>query len=237
MLLLQMPDPAATPTAQGGTKGGARVEEPSRAQQAIARRAAESRATIPHVELAVEADMAASMATYGPQAPSLTAILVRACALALREVPRANGAYRDGRFELYSRVNVAVAVYTDDGFVLPTSFDADQKSLGQLTEELERLTARATSGQLTPPELAGSTFTLWDLSAQGVAGGAPVIAPSQSAAVAAGAVRDTPVVRGGEVVPGLLMTVTLACDHRILYGAQAARFLTAIKSHLEEGVR
>lgn len=232
-----MPDSAAPPAVQGGTKGGARVEEPGRAQQAIARRAAESRATIPYVELAVDVDMAASIATSGSPGPALTAILGRACALALRDVPRANGAYRDARFELYSRVNVAVAVYTDDAFVLPTLFDADQKSLGQLTEELGRLTARAKHGQLTSPELAGATFTLWDLSAQGVASGTPVIVPSQSAAVAAGAVRETPVVRGGEMVPGQVMTVTLACDHRILYGAEAARFLTAIKARLEEGVR
>jgi pyruvate dehydrogenase E2 component (dihydrolipoamide acetyltransferase) len=235
MLWTAMADSAAAATVHGGTKGGARVEEPSRAQQAIARRAAESRATIPHLELAVDVDMAASTAARDSQAQSPTARLVRACGLALREVPRANGAYRDARFELYSRINVGVAVYTDDAFVLPTLFDADQKPLGQLTEELERLTVRAAGGQLTPPELAGSTFTLWDLSAQGMAGGAPIIVPPQAAAVAAGAVREIPVVRGPDVVPGEVMTVTLACDHRILYGTEAARFLAAIKSHLEEG--
>jgi pyruvate dehydrogenase E2 component (dihydrolipoamide acetyltransferase) len=236
MLLLQMADSAAAAAVQGGTKGGARIEEPSRAQQAIARRAAESRATIPHLELAVEVDMAAALAARGSQSHSLTAIAAHACALALRDVPRANGAYRDARFELYPRVNVAVAVYTDEAFVLPTVFDADQKPLGQLTEELERLTARAASGELTPPELAGSTFTLWDLGPHGMAAGAPVIVPSQAAAVATGAVREIPVVRGGQVVAGQVMTVTLACDHRILYGSQAAWFLAAIKSHLEEGV-
>jgi pyruvate dehydrogenase E2 component (dihydrolipoamide acetyltransferase) len=231
-----MADSAAAAAVEGGTKGGARTEEPSRAQLAIARRAAESRATIPHLELAVEVDMAAAVAARDSRSQSLTAIVAHACALALRDVPRANGAYRDARFELYSRVNVGVAVYTDEAFVLPTLFDADRKPLGQLTEELERLTARATTGELTPPELAGSTFTLWDLGAHGVGAGSPVIVPSQAAAVATGAVRESPVIRGGEIVAGQVMTVTLACDHRILYGRQAGQFLTAIKSHLEEGV-
>jgi pyruvate dehydrogenase E2 component (dihydrolipoamide acetyltransferase) len=231
-----MADSAAAAAVQGGNKGGARSEEPSRAQQTIARRAAESRATVPDVELSVEADMAASLALRDAQSCSPTAILVRACALAVGDVPRANGAYRDARFELYSRVNVGVAVYTDDAFAVPTVFDADQKSLVQLTEELERLSDRAIAGELTPPELSGATFTLWDLGAQGVTSGVPVIVPSQAAAVAAGAIREAAVVRSGSVVPGNLITITLACDHRILYGRQASRFLTAIKSHLEEGV-
>ena len=236
MLWLQMVDSGAAAAVQGANKGGARSEEPSRAQRAIARRAAESRATIPDTELSIDADMAASLALRETQGCSITAILVRACALALRDVPAANAAYRDARFELYSRVNVGVAIYTEDAFTLPTVLDADQKALSQLTEELTRLAERARGGELTPPELSGATFTLWDLSDQGVTGGAPVIVPSQAAAVSAGSIREVPVVRGGAVVPGYLMTITLASDHRILYGLQASRFLTAVRSHLEEGV-
>jgi pyruvate dehydrogenase E2 component (dihydrolipoamide acetyltransferase) len=234
MLFLQMADSAAAATAPGGNKGSARVEEPSRAQQAIARRVAESRATIPDVELAVEVDMSAAIALRETQSSSITAMLVRACAHALREVPLANGAYRDGRFEVYSRINVAVAVYTEDGFSLPTVFDADSKAASQLSEELKRLVERAMNRELTPPELSGSTFTLWDLGEQGIARSGPLIVPGQAAALSAGAIREAPVIRGEAVVPGYLMTITLASDHRILYGPQASRFLTAVKSHLEE---
>lgn len=229
-----MADSAAAPAVQGGNKGGARVEEPSRIQQAIARRVAESRATIPSVELAVEVDMSAAVALRETQSASITAMLVRACAHALGEVPLANGAYRDASFELYSRINVAVAVYTEDGFSLPTVFDAAGKSVSQLSEELRRLAERAANRELTPPELSGSTFTLWDLGEQGVDSSGPLIVPGQAAALGAGAIREAAMVRGGSVVPGYLMTITLASDHRILYGLQASRFLTAIKSHLEE---
>ena len=124
--------------------------------------------------------------------PSLDAVLARACALALRQVPRANGAYRDGRFELYSRVNVGVTVDTPEGYVAVTLFDADRKSAIELEAELERLSARARSGELTPPELSGATFTLTNLGRYGVAGATAVIVPPHAAALAAGAVRAAP---------------------------------------------
>jgi pyruvate dehydrogenase E2 component (dihydrolipoamide acetyltransferase) len=237
MLSLHMADSAAAAALHGGAKGGARTEEPNRTQQTIARRVAESRATIPDLELSVEVDAAAALALQEAQGCSVTAVLVRACALALGEVPEANGAYRDAHFERYSRINVGVALYTDDAFAVPTVFDADDKSPVQLTEELKRLAERAAASALTPPELSGATFTLWDLGAQDVTRGAPLIVPGQAAALSAGAIRETPVVRSGTIVPGNQMMITLACDHRILYGRVAARFLTAIKSRLEEGVK
>jgi pyruvate dehydrogenase E2 component (dihydrolipoamide acetyltransferase) len=110
--------------------------------------------------------------------------------------------------------------------------DADRKSLAQLDEEIARLTERA--AELSPPELAGATFTLSYPGALGVASSTPVIVPPQAAALAAGAVRAVAVVRDGAIVPGHAMTITLACDHRILYGSRAARFLTRIKALLEE---
>jgi pyruvate dehydrogenase E2 component (dihydrolipoamide acetyltransferase) len=199
------------------------VQEPDRSERMIARRSAEARATIPDLELSAEVDVEPSTAS--------TACLVRACALALREVPRANGAYRDGRFELYSRINVGVIVASEECYVIPTVFDADRKSLSELTAEIAKLTERA--GELSPPELAGATFTLSNPGALGVASATPVVIAPQAAALAAGAVREVPVIRDGALVPGHSMTLTLACDHRILYGAQAARFLTAVKARLE----
>ena len=134
---------------------------------------------------------------------SLTAILVRAAALALRDRPWANAAYRDGRFERYGRVNVGVVVTTDDTLVVPTVLDADSKSLAELTEEIERLSARAHNGELTPPEQSGATFTLSDFTALGAYRVTPMITPPQAAALTAGAIRRTPTVAAdGAVAAG-----------------------------------
>ena len=215
-----------------GAKGQTRTEEPTAAERAIARRAAEARATVPDLELHADVDMAAALALRDSQSCSMAAILVQACSRALRAVPRANGAYRDGRFELYSRVNVGIVVADERSYLIPTVFDADQKSLGELSEEIERVTAAARAGELEPPAYAGATFTLSDVGTLGVPASSIVVNSPQAAALAAGAIRETPVVRDGAIEPGQLMTITLACDHRILYGAQAARLLTEITAAL-----
>lgn len=198
----------------------------------MAQRSAEARATVPDFELSTEIDMAACAMLRSQRRGSVTAMLVRACSLALRECPRANGAYRDEHFELYSRINVGVAVATEDAYTIPTVFDADSRTLAELTEEIDGLARRARAGELTAPELSGATFTLSNLGMHGVNSSSPVISPPQAAAVAAGAIRPVPVLRGGAIVPGEMMTLTLACDHRILYGAPAARFLAAIAARL-----
>jgi pyruvate dehydrogenase E2 component (dihydrolipoamide acetyltransferase) len=216
----------------GGAKGETRIEEPTAAERAIARRAAEARATVPDLELRADVDMAAALALRDSHGCSMAAIIVRACGQALRAVPRANGAYRDGRFELYSRVNVGIVVADEHSYLIPTVFDADEKSLGELTEEIERVSAAARAGELEPPAYAGATFTLSDVGALGVAASTIVVNSPQAAALAVGAIREAPVVRDGAVGPGQLMTITLACDHRILYGAQAARLLIEITAAL-----
>jgi pyruvate dehydrogenase E2 component (dihydrolipoamide acetyltransferase) len=179
--------------------------------------------------------MAASLAAMQAQGCSLLALLVSACALALGEVPRANAAYRDGHFELYPRPAVGVSLPTTETFLFATVLDADRKPLTGLSEEIERLAERALAGELRPPELSGATFTLTDLGRDGIESGSPLVVPPHAAALAAGSIREVPVVRDGAVTAGHRMTLTLACDHRILYGREAARFLTAIRSRLEEG--
>jgi pyruvate dehydrogenase E2 component (dihydrolipoamide acetyltransferase) len=161
-------------------------------------------------------------------------MIVKACALALREHPRANGAYRDGRFELYSRVNVGVAVAARDALVVPTVFDADSKTLRQIATETRTLAQRVRDGEITPPELSGATFTVSNLGMFGIESFAAVINPPQAAILAVGAIAERPVVRDGGGATAHLMRVNLACDHRILYGAPAAEFLARIKSLLEE---
>ena len=166
-------------------------------------------------------------------------MVVKACALALRESPRANGGYRDGRLQLHSRVNVGVAVAGEaDGpagatLVVPTVFDADQKSLGEIARETRALAGRVRDGSITPPELGGGTFTVSNLGMFGVSAFTAIINPPQAAILSVGSLGPRAVVRDGEVQARNTMTVTLACDHRILYGADAAHFLARIRELLE----
>jgi pyruvate dehydrogenase E2 component (dihydrolipoamide acetyltransferase) len=212
-----------------GARRGARPLAPSRVQRTIARRAAEARATIPDLELGIEVEFDRALGLCERGGHTSTALLVWACARALREHPRANAAYRDGQFELYERVNVGLLVSDEDDLVLATVFDADQKSLSELTGEIAELQRRADA--LTQPERSGSTFALSREDRVGWA--EPIVFSGHAAALSAGSVREAPVVRGGEVVPGHLVSLRLACDHRIFYGAPAARFLARIKQLLE----
>ncbi len=215
-------------------KGQTTLAEPSRAERSIARRTAEVRATVPELELSADVDASALLAATAA-GTTLAAVLVRACAQALRAHPRANAAYRDGRYELYSRVNVAVTVPTEDGWLNPTLLDADTKPLAVLDAELATLTSRAVAGDLTPPELAGATFTVSLVPDSRVSRASPLIVPPQAAALAAGSVQPAPALRNGEVVAGHRLSLTLACDGRILFGAPAAAFLDAIAAGLEGG--
>jgi pyruvate dehydrogenase E2 component (dihydrolipoamide acetyltransferase) len=172
----------------------------------------------------------------GPDAPvpSFNDMVVKACALALRDFPRANGAYRDGHFELYSRVNVGVAVAGQDALVVPTVFDADKRSLGDIARETRELAAKVREGKISPPELSGGTFTVSNLGMYGVAGFTAIINPPQAGILAVGAMAQMPVVVDGRVTVRHRMEVSLTCDHRILYGADAAEFLARIRELLEE---
>jgi pyruvate dehydrogenase E2 component (dihydrolipoamide acetyltransferase) len=228
----------------GGSKGTVTVQQLTRAQVQIAQRMSESKATIPDFTLRAEVDMdqaAAVRAQLRDAAgddvvPSYTDMVVRACALALREHPRANAAYRDGAFELYERVNVGIAVATEDSLIVPTIFDADRKPLFEIAREAQVLASRVRERQVTPAELSGATFTVSNLGMYGVAGFAAIVNPPQAAILAVGEVHEAPVVRHGQLVPGTRMSIALTCDHRILYGAQAAQFLARVRQLLERPV-
>jgi pyruvate dehydrogenase E2 component (dihydrolipoamide acetyltransferase) len=237
------PPPAAvtSPGETGTAKGDVTVQELSRTQQVVARRMAEAKATIPEFTLTTKIDMercvelrAQFKALELEVVPSYNDMIVKACGVALREFPRANGSYKDGRFELYSRVNVGVAVAAQDALVVPTVFDGDRKTLGVIAAETRALAERVRSGVITPPELSGGTFTVSNLGMYGVTEFVAVINPPQAAILAVGAMAPEPVARDGEVVVRHTMAVTLACDHRILYGADAAQFLSRIRALLEQ---
>jgi pyruvate dehydrogenase E2 component (dihydrolipoyllysine-residue acetyltransferase) len=223
-------------------KGETSTHDLTRLQQTVARRMAESKATAPDFVLNVDVDMEEAVdlrkrlkgaAAEGQPVPSFNDFVVKASALALVDFPRANGAYRDGKFELYSRVNVGVAVAGQDALVVPTVFDADTKSLGQISRETRALAERVRAGAITPPELSSGTFTVSNLGMFGIQSFVAVINPPQAAILAVGAMAPTPVVRDGEVVVRQIMRLTLSCDHRILYGADAAEFLGRIRERLE----
>ncbi len=243
--------PAALVEGVAAAKGETSVQELSRTQRTIARRMAESKATIPDFTLTMDVDMEECVAlrtqlkelARGAGAdhppPTYNDMVLKASALALREYPRANASYRDGSFELHSRVNVGVAVATDDALVVPTVFDADTKSLGEIARETRALAERVRAATITPPELGGGTFTVSNLGMFGVNRFTAIINPPQAAILSVGALEPRAVVLGdgpnggGEIVARHTMSLTLACDHRILYGADAANFLARIRELLQ----
>jgi pyruvate dehydrogenase E2 component (dihydrolipoamide acetyltransferase) len=236
--------PAVGPSIETA-KGETQVRELNKLQQTIARRMAESKATAPHFYLTIEIDMGKAVearaalkaaAREGEVVPSFNDMVVKACAIGLREFPKANGAYRDGRFELYSRVNVGVAVAAEEALVVPTIFDADKKGLRQIAEDTRTVAAKVRDGSVTPPELSGGTFTVSNLGMYGIDSFEAVINMGQAAILSVGAIREAPAVRDGGIVPAQLMKATIACDHRILYGAEGAEFLARVKALLEEPI-
>jgi pyruvate dehydrogenase E2 component (dihydrolipoamide acetyltransferase) len=242
--------PAAAPSPQRApepttAKGEVQVIELTRLQATVARRMAESKATVPHFYLEMEIDMTEAVAlrarlkeiaSEDQAVPTYNDMVVKACARALREFPRANGSYRDGHVELYSRVNVGVAVAAQDALVVPTIFEADSKSLGEIAATSRALAQKVRDGQITPPELSGGTFTVSNLGMFGITNFAAVINPPQAALLAVGALEPKPVAdrTTRRVVVRDMMGVNLACDHRILYGADGARFLGRVRELLEQ---
>jgi len=233
---------SAAPALEGvmTAKGEATTIELTRTQQAVARRMAESKATIPDFTLQMDVDMEACVALRkelkglsASQAPTYNDMIVKAAALALREHPRANGSYRDGRVQVYSRVNVGVAVAAQDALVVPTVFDADSKALGEIARETRALAEHVRDGTITPPQLGGGTFTVSNLGMYGVRSFSAVINPPQAAILSVGSLQARAVAREGGITIRNTMTLTLACDHRILYGADAAQLLARIRQLLE----
>jgi pyruvate dehydrogenase E2 component (dihydrolipoamide acetyltransferase) len=242
--------PAAAPSPQRApepttAKGEVQVIELTRLQATVARRMAESKATVPHFYLEMEIDMTEAVAlrarlkeiaSEDQAVPTYNDMVVKACARALREFPRANGSYRDGHVEVYSRVNVGVAVAAQDALVVPTIFETDSKSLGEIAATSRALAQKVRDGQITPPELSGGTFTVSNLGMFGITNFAAVINPPQAALLAVGALEPKPVAdrTTRRVVVRDMMGVNLACDHRILYGADGARFLGRVRELLEQ---
>lgn len=228
-----------------GARGEETLESLTRLQQVVARRMTEAKATVPHFQVETEAVMDAAVelrstlkaAAGDAPVPSFNDLIVKATALALRAHPRANGSFREGGFALYSRVNVGVAVAAQDALVVPTITDADRRSIGDIAAETRRLAERVREGTITPPELSGATFTVSNLGMFGMTAITPVIDPPQVGILGVGALRDVLARVEGDIVDRKLLTLTLSCDHRMLYGADAALVLSDVRERLEDPVR
>jgi pyruvate dehydrogenase E2 component (dihydrolipoamide acetyltransferase) len=225
---------AATPISEPGLKGEITSIELDRLERTVARRSAESRATIPTMEFSAIVDIERALERETELGCGVAAIVIAAAAHALRVVPRVNGSYRDGRYELYSRVNTGVTIVEGGVYVTPTIFDADTKPVTAIGSELSDYYVRAREEELHPSELTGATFTVVDGSAYDIVAVSPLVLAPQAGALAFGPVRDVPVVRGDKVVPGRTMQLCLSVDHRIVYGHHAAEFLEDVKAFLEE---
>jgi pyruvate dehydrogenase E2 component (dihydrolipoamide acetyltransferase) len=233
--------PKEAQKAEAGVKGDVNVEELTRLQQTVSRRMAESKATAPDFSIALAVDMTAAvelrerLKQISDPVPSFNDMVVKASANALREYPRVNGAYRDGKFELYDRVNVGIAVVAMDALVVPTIFDADTKSLGAIARDARAVIGKVKDKTVTPPELSGGTFTVSNLGMFGIEQFTAIINPPQAAILTVGKLDKKPAVDDkGKVVARDQMTLTLVCDHRILYGADGAEFLARVKDLLEQ---
>jgi pyruvate dehydrogenase E2 component (dihydrolipoamide acetyltransferase) len=230
---------AKAPAAGAGEARGATTVEPlSRLQQTIARRMVEG-ASAPTFAAEVEIDMTACVALRetlgGDPKPSLNDLVVKAVGIALMDFPRLNASYTEAGFALHERRNVGVAVATDDGLVVPTIFDADTTTLQEIAARSRDLAARVRERTITPAELDGGTFTVSNLGMLGVRRFFPIVNPPQAAILGVGEVALRPVLADdGTVSAAHLSSFCLVCDHRIVYGADAARFLARLRELLEE---
>jgi pyruvate dehydrogenase E2 component (dihydrolipoamide acetyltransferase) len=221
-------------------KGEVEVHNLTETQRVIARRMVEAKASAPEFVLSVDVDMSQCISfreqlkNQPTPAPSFNDLVVKAAAHALRVFPRVNGSFSEDRWEQYSRVNIGVAVATDDALIVPTIFDADTKSLGTLAAESAALIERARQRRLTPAELSSATLTVSNLGMYGIDRFSAIINTPQAAILAIGAIVKRAVVDDSDqIVVRPMMSISMVCDHRILYGADAAQFLAKVRQVLE----
>lgn len=208
-------------------------------RKAIARATAQSKAPVPHFYLTREIDMDAAeqfrrqFKKDRQSHPSMTDLLIKAVALALRKHPELNVSYTGEAIRRYERIDIGVAVGMEDGLVTPVIRDCGAKTLETISSESRALIERAKQKRLQPQEYSGATFSISNLGMFGVDNFLAVLIPPQAATLAVGAVRDVPVVVSGAVKAGRRMHVTLSCDHRAIDGVMGAKFLIELKRILE----
>ncbi|WP_454696629.1 pyruvate dehydrogenase complex dihydrolipoamide acetyltransferase [Achromobacter aegrifaciens] len=213
-------------------------------RRAIARRLTESKQNVPHFYLTVDCRMDALLALRtqanqgGTVKLSVNDFIVRAAALALREVPEVNASWHEDAVEYHAGADISVAVATDGGLVTPIVRDADVKPLSAIAGEIVELAGRAKINRLKPEEFTGGSLTVSNLGMYGINQFAAIINPPQAAILAVGAAEKRPVVDSdGQLAAATVMTVTLSADHRVVDGAVGARWLAAFRTLIENPVR
>ena len=214
----------------------------SNMRKAIAKNLAKSKFTAPHYYLNVEFDMdnAIAFRTQYNSIPdtkiSFNDMIVKACALALRQHPQVNSQWFDDKMRMNNHVHIGVAVAVPDGLVVPVVRFANEQSLPQIGAAVKDYAGRARNKKLTLDEMEGSTFTISNLGMFGIESFTSIINQPNSAILSVGAIVEKPVVKNGEVVAGNTMKLTLACDHRTVDGATGAQFLQTLKGYIENPV-
>ncbi|HEV3231214.1 MAG TPA: dihydrolipoamide acetyltransferase family protein [Candidatus Dormibacteraeota bacterium] len=229
----------SSPAGPGPTPEGAEDIQPSRLRQTIARRMAESKRSAPHFYVSVEINADALIAARqnfntGEVKVSVNDFLLRALALAAQEHPEVNAAYLDGTIRRFTRVDVGMAVATDNGLLSPALLDCAAKSIPEIAREAADLVARARAGHLRPEEYGGGTVTLSNLGMYGVDAFLAIINPPQALILSVGAAADRVVPVKGKPAIAKVMTAWAAADHRVLDGADVARFMSTLRQLLED---
>jgi pyruvate dehydrogenase E2 component (dihydrolipoamide acetyltransferase) len=231
------PEPPPVPVAAGEL--GAELPH-TRLRRAIAARMAESKRTVPHfyTTAAVRMDEALrlkdALALRAPEERvSQSHLLVKAAALALERYPRVSAVFEEDRIRIPARIDVGLAVAVEDGLIVPVLRDCAAKPLFELAREARAAVERVRAGKLAADDLQGATFTVSNMGMFEIEQFAAIIAPPQSAILAAGATAEQPVVEDGRVIPGRVLRLTLSADHRVIDGVLAAAFLVEVKRFLE----
>ena len=241
-----MPHPNGV-SASAGNSGGLTTEtytdEPiSQMRKTIARRLAESKFTAPHFYLTLDIHMDNAMAfrtsvnaTEGYKI-SFNDIVVKAVALSLRKHPTVNSSWMGDFIRRNQHVNIGVAVAVEDGLLVPVVRFADTKGFMQISAEVKDFAGRAKDKKLQPADWEGNTFTISNLGMFGIESFTAIVNPPDSCILAVGGIKEVPVVKNGQVVPGNVMKVTLSCDHRVVDGASGSAFLQTFKNYMENPV-
>ncbi|MFM9004842.1 MAG: dihydrolipoamide acetyltransferase family protein, partial [Flavobacteriales bacterium] len=217
------------------------TDEPiSQMRKTIARRLAESKFTAPHFYLTLDIDMDAAIATrkslntIDGVKVSFNDMVIKAVAMALRKHPAINSAWMGDFIRRNEHVNIVVAVAVDEGLLVPVVRFADSKGLTQIAAEVREYAQKAKDKKLQPADWEGNTFTISNLGMFGIESFTAIVNPPDACILAIGGIKEVPVVKNGQVVPGNVMKVTLSCDHRVVDGASGAAFLQTFKTYMEQ---
>ena len=212
-------------------------------RKAIAKSLSGSLFTAPHfyVTMSIDMDKAvesrAKLNEVSKVKISFNDMVLKACAIALKQHPAINSSWLGDKIRVNHHVNIGVAVAVPDGLLVPVVRFADTKTLSQIGTEVKEFAQKAKDKKLQPADWEGSTFTISNLGMFGVDEFTAIINPPDSCILAVSAIQQIPVVKDGQVKPGNVMKVTLSCDHRVVDGASGAAFLLTLKSLLEEPLR